>query len=100
MTPLISLILVFIIQIIGYIFFYRKGIKGWRYALFVVLLLLCILILPGAFISAYFNNDELNNPRCGMVDLGMYMFFWMFGVGGLLLIHLLFWGVNKLKGRK
>lgn len=100
MTPIFTLVLVFIAQILGYFFFYNKGIKGWRYALFVVLLALCFLILPNYFINLYFNKKNASDARCGMVDFGIFLFFWMYGIGGMLLIHLLFWLGNKVKWRK
>lgn len=100
MTPLISLILVFITQIIGYIFFYSKGIKGWRYVLFVILLFLCILVLPDYFIRLYRPKDGLDSTRCGMVDLDVFLFFWMYGVSGAILTHVLFWLGYKIKESK
>ncbi|MCC9044331.1 hypothetical protein LNQ81_16785 [Myroides sp. M-43] len=95
MTPIISLILVLIIQIIGYIFFYKKGIKGWRYALFLPLLFIMMVVLPPIFVERLYPMDEFSSNRCGMVDLGVYLFFIMYGVIGLVFVHLIFWVGNK-----
>lgn len=95
MTPIISLILVLIVQIIGYVFFYKKGIKGWRYALFLPLLFIMMVVLPPVFVEKLYPMDEFSSSRCGMVDLGVYLFFILYGVVGLLLIHLVFWVGNK-----
>lgn len=95
LNPLVTIISVLVVQILGYLIFYKKGIKRWRYALFALVFFLFLIVFPSVFVSKLCPIDELSGSRCGMVDLGIYLFFWFIGIGGMLVIHLLFWASNK-----
>ncbi|MEK6493352.1 hypothetical protein [Myroides odoratimimus] len=95
LNPLVTIILVLVVQILGYLIFYKKGGKQWRYVLFALVFFLFLIVLPSVFVSKLYPIDEFSSSRCGMVDLGVYLFFWFIGIGGMLVIHLLFLALNK-----
>ncbi|WP_121965134.1 hypothetical protein [Myroides sp. N17-2] len=97
MTPVISLILVLIIQIMGYIFFYKMGIKGWRYVLLVLLLVICVEYLPNYFISKVCIERE---PGYYMDAPEPYFFFGISAGGLVVLTHLTFWAINRFYSKR
>lgn len=83
------LVAVLLIQSVSYYWFYKKGKKGWRYFLFAILVLLCLIVLPMTFIFTQNDNTpEGGHLRCGTVDVMFFHFFFIYGIGGLVIIHL------------
>ncbi|MDR0229210.1 MAG: hypothetical protein LBI72_09125 [Flavobacteriaceae bacterium] len=106
--PLIVLLLVLLIQIGCNIIGYSKGFRYYRWGVTVFLLISCIAVFPYYFSHrrAFETVADEVAYKCGNEYLGIYIAFYIFGVGGILVINLLFslwkWGCswknnNKIK---
>ena len=84
--PIHVFIVMFIVQLFGYIILDKYNLSNWKYLLFGVCLILDFLILPDYFIPD-FKSGEV---RCGMPALGIIMAFWIFGCGLVILTHIVY----------
>jgi len=89
--PLQAIILMFIIQIIGYVLLDRYGLGKFKYLILGLILILNFFVLPSYFIPDNPNKE----PRCGMPVLAITFGFWVFGGGLALIAHISY---NFLKG--
>ena len=48
-----------------------------------------LIVLHGAVFPDYFIPRDMPEGGCGMPVFGVYMAFWIFGIGSAVLIHLL-----------
>lgn len=93
MTPLIAILIILLIQIIGYLILDKVNLKAWKYSILVVLLIAYIFILPNHFIP----DNQNNVPRCGIPALGITLVFWVLGCGTTLLTHLIYVLIKRIK---
>ncbi len=93
MTPIIAILIILLIQIIGYLILDKINLRAWKYSILGVLLIAYIFILPSYFIPDNHNNE----PRCGMPALGITLVFWVLGCGTTLLAHLIYVFIRKIK---
>jgi hypothetical protein len=71
------------IQILSYIILDKYGLRDWKYFILGLLLISNIFVLPRYF----FPDLPKDEPRCGMPELMSTLFFWIFGCGVTILIH-------------
>ena len=96
MTPIHVFILMFTLQVCGYILLDKNNLSKWKYLLLAIGLILDFFVLPDYFMPEY-KEGEL---RCGMPVLGLYLAFWIFGGGSIILTHIVYLIVKKISKEK
>jgi hypothetical protein len=92
MMPIHVFILMFIIQVCGYIVLDKWNLNKWKYLLLAVGLILDFFILPEYFMPNYKEGEY----RCSMPALGITLAFWIFGGGLIVLTQIVYVIVRTL----
>lgn len=92
MMPIDVFMILFFIQVCGYILLDLYHLSKWKYALLAIGLLLDFFILPGYFMPVY-KEGELH---CGMPAMGITLAFWILGGGLLIVTHTVYVLVKTL----
>lgn len=92
MLPIHVFILMFIIQVIGYILLDKYNLSNWKYLLLATGLILDFFVLPDYFMPEYKEGEF----RCGMPALGITLAFWIFGGGLIVSTHIVYVFVRTL----
>jgi hypothetical protein len=86
MVPIHLIIIMLIIQILGYIFLDEYGFKKWKYLVFGIILILHFFVFPNFFMPKYKEGEF----RCGMPIMGVYLVFWLIGGGLTIILHFIY----------
>lgn len=92
MTPFNVFGILFIIQIVGYIFLDKFNLKKWKYLILGLLLVVYIFIIPRYF-SPDISDDEI---ECGMPMLVVTLTIWLLGCGITLITHVIYITIKNL----
>lgn len=92
LIPLSSILLLFIIQLSAYILLDKYKLGNWKYAVFIVSLILTFFVLPRHYIP--------ENIKCGMPGIAITYAFWMIGGGLTFLTLIVYLSVKLHKSRK
>ncbi len=92
MMPIHVFILMFFIQVCGYILLDIYNLSNWKYLLLAIGLILDFFVLPGYFMPEYKEGEF----RCGMPALGITLAFWILGGGLIIFTHIVYVIVKTL----
>lgn len=73
-----------------------KGLRLWKHAVVALILVMYIFVIPPLF----YPDVLPNGPRCGMPDLGIFMFFLLGGGGLTIVTHFVYLLIAKNKRNK
>lgn len=82
-----------VVQLAAYIYLDRKKLSGWKYVLLIVLLVLNCFIFPEFYYPEVVPGRE--GMSCGLSIVPIYLAFILFGGGGAVLLHLIYWMIRK-----
>ena len=92
MMPIDVFIIMFIIQVCGYILLDLYHLSTWKYLLLAIGLILDFFVLPGYFMPVYKEGEF----TCGLPAMGITLAFWILGGGLLIFTHTVYVLVNTL----
>lgn len=92
MTPLELIVILLIVQLIGYLLFDKYHKKKWKLLIFGLLMIGYIFIIP----SYFFPDNPNNEPRCGMPLVGITLAFWILGCGTVLITHIVYLLIKRI----
>lgn len=100
MLAIVPILLITLLQILGYLYLDQKGWSHWKLSFPLLFIPLYIFVIGPIYVSYYYvplkENVEFG---CGMPVFSMFIFFVVFGLSGLLLTHVLYWVISKVKKR-
>lgn len=97
MMPIHVFILMFFIQVFGYILLDKYNFSNWKYLLLIIGLILDFMVLPSYFMPHYKEGEF----RCGLPALGITLAFWILGGGSIILTHFVYVVVKtRIKAKK
>lgn len=83
MVPIHLIIMMLVVQILGYLLLDKYGFKKWKYLVFGLILILHFFVFPDFFIPKYKEGEF----RCGMPIMAIYLAFWIIGGGLTIIFH-------------
>ena len=90
--PIHVFILMFILQVCGYILLDKWNLRKWKYLLLAVGLILDFFILPEYFMPNYKEGKYM----CSMPTARITLDFWIFGGGLIVFTHIVYVIVRTL----
>ena len=92
--PIIVLIAIcLVLQLSVYLYLDRKKLSRWKYLLLIVLLVLNCFVFPGFY---YPEISPEAGMACGLAIVPIYFAFIVFGAGGAVVLHLIYWLIRKI----
>ena len=94
MTPINLILIIVLIQIVGYILLDKINLKKGKYLFLAIILGLNLLVFPRYF----FPDNPNHEPGCGLPILAITLVFWIIGCGLTIITHLTYkWTTKSLK---
>jgi|GEM_PF-5273985 len=90
MLILLPLILITVIQVLGYVYLDQKGWNQWKLVLFLVFIPLYIFVVAPVYVS-YSMPQKEGELGCGMPALSLFLLVLLLGISALFVTHFFYW---------